>query len=53
MSKEANSFSGSDPSSAMMSSRTAAGSAGGTRSSNPRNSRDSGSPKAPGLEAMI
>ena len=49
----ANSSAGSAPSSSMNSLCTSSGSAGGTESSRLRNSRDSGSPNAPGLEAMI
>ncbi len=44
---------GSSPSSSLSSLCTSSVSAGGTRSSRLRNSRDSDSPNAPGLEAMI
>ncbi|CKT40817.1 Uncharacterised protein [Mycobacterium tuberculosis] len=52
-SKEANSRAGSSPSSSTKSLCTSSVFAGGTRSSRPRNSRDSDSPNAPGLDAMI
>src|SRR6185312_4738144 len=52
-SQVANSSDGSAPSSSMTSLCTSPESAGGTRSSRPRNSRDSDSPNAPGLDAMI
>src|ERR1700756_260945 len=52
-SKAANNSDGWPPSSSARSLCTSSVSAAGTRSSKPRNSRDSDSPNAPGLDAMI